>query len=210
MPKGAKKNFQKLFYIPAFPPFPSSFSLQTDRVRSGESLSNFSPTLLQDRASLGDFEQMQQKIPITGAWKGLWKLKEEKRSKRQMKVLKVTWCVKKLGRVNSKSYVAATNVCRTISCFCIFQSRNEPFLCSGLHFRWEGRHTDMLSVHELSYCLLWLLRRLTLCAAQGRLQPTCSSSLVQGTSLQLFLNPQRRACYLATVLWFPKKMRSVR
>ena len=184
-------------------------------MRSGESLNIFSPTLLQDWASLDDFEEMQQKIPISEVCKWLEKIKTKptpkKRSKRQMKILNVTWCMKTLGRVNSKSYVAAISVCRAISCFCIFQSKNEPFLYGGHHFRWEGEQTDTrLSVCELSYLLLWLLRKLTLCAAQGRLQPKCSSSLAQVASLQLFLNPQSRALYLATVFWFPKKMRSVR
>lgn len=71
IPKGAKKSSQKLFYMQAFPYFFRFFSLQPDGVRSRESISNFSLTLLADQPSLDGFEQMQQKICISEVWKWL-------------------------------------------------------------------------------------------------------------------------------------------
>lgn len=62
--------FSKMILHPSFHSLFLSFSLQPDRVRSGELLSNFNPALLQDRASSYDFEQMQQKIPISEMWEG--------------------------------------------------------------------------------------------------------------------------------------------
>lgn len=58
--------FSKMILHTSFHSFFPSFSLQPDRVRSGELFSNFSPTLL--LASSDDFEQMQQKIPISEMW----------------------------------------------------------------------------------------------------------------------------------------------
>lgn len=138
-----KEMFLKMILHTSFHFFPPSFSLQPARVRSGELLSNFSPTLLLDWALSDDFEQMQEKIPISEVWEG--QRKERKKG--------VMSYVKNSGRKSSKNYVAATSVCRTVSCFCRFQSRNEPFLCSGHHFRWEEEQIEIrLCVHELSCC----------------------------------------------------------
>lgn len=138
-----KEMFSKMILHTSFHSFFPSFSLQPDRVRSGELFSNFSPTLLLDWASSDDFEQMQQKIPISE----MWEQKERKKESKQ----RVMSYVRNLGRKPSKSSVAAISVCRTVSCFCIFQSRNELFLFSGHHFRWEEQTETGLCVHELSY-----------------------------------------------------------